>query len=82
MPGHSEGRIPVQRKESVKGKRIIAHIIPFSKASGFKKHFDDYFSGTNNLMQRGFVKMILNGIVDELTDDPFKTFTFSEIKYL
>ena len=81
-PGHSEGRNPVQKKESVKNKRIIAHIIPYSKASGFKKPFDDYYSGTNNMLQRGFVKIILSGIVDELTKDSSKTFTFSETKYL
>ena len=81
-PGHSEGRNPVDKKESVKNKQIIAHIIPYSKASGFKKNFDDYYSGTNSMAQRGFVKMILNGIVDELTADRNKTFTFSEIKYL
>lgn len=81
-PGHSEGKDLKPKSEGTKKKKTVVHIVPYSKVSGFMKPVDDYYSGTNNMQQRGFVRMILEAVVEELDQHPDRRFTFSEVKYL
>jgi len=66
FPGHSAGTVLKPKSNSTKTKNTVVHIIPYSKASSFKKAIDDQYSGTNNMAQKGFVRMILESVVEEL----------------
>jgi len=81
-PGHWEGKVLKPKSNSTKDKKTVVHIIPYSKASSFKKNIDDAYSGTNGMAQKAFVRMILESVVEELEQHPDRKFTFSEVKFL
>lgn len=64
-------------------KPIIAHLVPYSRTEvGFKKTVDEYFSGTNQATQHASVNAILDTVVESLSKNQDRKFTFSEVKYL
>tara|TARA_B110000285_G_C15075522_1_gene590485 strand:+ start:238 stop:459 length:222 start_codon:yes stop_codon:yes gene_type:complete len=70
------------KSNSTANKTVVVHIIPYSKVSSFKKPIDDQFSGSNNILQKGFVRMIIESVVEELEQHPDRKFAFSEVKFL
>jgi len=65
-PGHSEGKILNDKSNKTQKSKTIIHVVPYSKTSSFKKPIDDQYSGTNNLLAKGFVRMIIESVIDEL----------------
>ena len=48
---------------------------------GWLKNVDQYFTGSENKIQRAGVEYILTGVIEELLADPLKRFTYVEMKY-
>jgi hypothetical protein len=49
-PGYSEGIELKPKLPRIANKTTIVHIVPYSKASSFKKPIDDVFSGSQNML--------------------------------
>ena len=78
-PGHAEKR----ELKKYNGKPLIVHLVPYSRTDlGRLKTIDEYYSGSNQNSQHAFVESILDSVVDELSGDPERRFTFAEVKYL
>jgi hypothetical protein len=45
-PGYSEGNELKPKLPRIANKTTVVHIVPYSKASSFKKPIDDQFSGS------------------------------------
>jgi hypothetical protein len=59
------------------------HLVPYSRTDvGFKKTVDEYFSGTNQATLHASVMTILDSVVDALSKDPKRRYSFSDVKYL
>ena len=71
------------KKRDRQEETLHVHLIPYSKAElGWKKTLDEYYSGVNQAVQHASVNSILSSVVEELSDNPDRTFSFAEVKYL
>ena len=58
------------------------HIIPHTHDDvGWVKTVDEYFTGAQPSNSAGNVALILDSVIDQLSRDPKRTFTYVEMKF-
>lgn len=80
----AQGKINLTQND-VRSKDVplTVHLVPQTRLRlGWKKLVDDYYSGTDNLQDFASVRNILDGVVDEMSKDPRRRFTFPDVKFL
>lgn len=64
------------------GNRLQVHIVPHSHDdAGWLKTFDQYYYGLRQDIQPAAVQVILDSVVEQLTQDANRRFTFAEMAF-
>jgi hypothetical protein len=80
FPGQWRHILADKRRDN---RTLTIHLVPTSQTLlGFKKTVDEYYSGTNQMVDHASVRSILSTVTDELSKDPKRRFSFAEVKYL
>lgn len=80
FPGSWKHIVAEKRKDN---RTLTVHLIPTSQTFlGLKKTVDEYYSGTNQMTDHASVRSILSTVTEELSKDPKRRFSFSEVKYI
>jgi len=60
----------------------MVHVIAHShNDAGWRKTVDEYYSGTNIKIDNACVKSILDGVTEELLRNPYRKFTYVDMKF-
>jgi hypothetical protein len=63
-------------------EKLTVHMVHHTHCDvGWLKTVDEYYSGTNNSVQRVSVQLILDEVMKEMVKDPKKRFSYVEMKF-
>ena len=76
------GDQPLPNEVTRRDERLTVHSAHHTHDDvGWLKTVDEYYSGTDNKIQRVDVKLILDEVIPELINDPKKRFSYVEMKF-